>query len=141
MRAGRSAKRTIDEALSRRLSFSLETTLAGGFAVRIMRRAKELGYEIELIYIGTSSADINVQRVAARVARGGHAVPEDAIRRRYERSLQNLPAALALADRSVLYDNSGPLPMVVTASDGFSRKEFSPLPGWALTSMSLLTYT
>jgi predicted ABC-type ATPase len=132
MRAGRAAKRAIDEALRERRSFALETTLAGGFALRVMRRAKNLAYEIEFIYIGTSSADINVQRVAARVARGGHPVAEADIRRRYRRSLENLPAALALADRSVLYDNSGSLPMVITAIDGFSRKEFSPFPAWAL---------
>lgn len=108
------------------------TTLAGRFALRVMRRAEELGYEIELIYIGTSSEDINVERVAARVARGRHAVPEADIRRRYPRSLENLPAALALADRSILYDNSGPLPVVITAIDGLTRRDFSPFPAWAL---------
>ncbi len=46
-------------------------------------------------------------RVAERVRRGGHWIAPDIIRRRVERSLENLPAAVALADRAVLFDNSG----------------------------------
>jgi predicted ABC-type ATPase len=97
-----------------------------------MERAKAFGYEIELVYIGTTSADINIVRVAARVSQGGHHIPEGDIRRRYSRSLANLSAALALVDRALLVDNSGHVPVAIISIEGNRRQQFEPLPSWAL---------
>ncbi len=52
------------------------------------------------------SADMHVGRVATRVARGGHHIPEDTIRRRYETALKRLPDAIRIAHRAALFDNS-----------------------------------
>jgi predicted ABC-type ATPase len=71
-----------------------------------MASAHELGFEVVVVYIGTSNPDINVARVAQRVKAGGHDVPELDIRRRYERSLSNLPLALSRSDYALLLDNS-----------------------------------
>jgi len=40
------------------------------------------------------------------IARGGHDIPEDVIRRRYEAALKQLPEAIRAADGSMLLDNS-----------------------------------
>jgi predicted ABC-type ATPase len=71
-----------------------------------MRTAKQAGYEVGLIFVALNSADLNVERVAERVARGGHNIPEDIIRRRYETAIRSLPEAISLADGTIIFDNS-----------------------------------
>jgi predicted ABC-type ATPase len=87
-------------------SFAVETTLSGHNYLRMMVEARERGFDVALIYVGTSDPKINVARVANRVALGGHDVPKVDIRRRYARSLINLPIAVARADVSIIFDNS-----------------------------------
>jgi predicted ABC-type ATPase len=72
-----------------------------------MRQAKSQGYKILVIYVALGSPDVNVDRVRLRVSEGGHDVPDEDIRRRYERSLAHAPEAIRLADEAVVFDNSG----------------------------------
>ncbi len=62
--------------------------------------------EYQPFYVATSSPDINIGRVAARVRNGGHNVPANKIRSRYVRSLNNLRDAVRLSDRAYIFDNS-----------------------------------
>ncbi len=102
--AGKEVLRLTKEHLERRESFAVETTLSGKNYLRMMEYARGIdrGFEVVLIYIGTESVEINLARIAKRVLGGGHNVPEMDVRRRYLRSLQNLPAA-AIADRVLLF--------------------------------------
>ena len=104
--AGRQVLLRASECLRSGFSFAVETTLSGKNYLRMMASAHELGFEVVVVYIGTSNPDINVARVAQRVKAGGHDVPEMDIRRRYERSLSNLPLALSRSDYALLLDNS-----------------------------------
>jgi hypothetical protein len=58
------------------------------------------------VYICLDTPERSIQRVRERVAQGGHDVPDTDVRRRYIRSLLNLPAALSLAHQAMVYDNS-----------------------------------
>lgn len=90
------------------------------------------GFEVVLIYIGTESAEINLGRIARRVLAGGHNVPELDVRRRYLRSLENLPSAAAIADRVLLFDNSDDLGYQPVGLLGRGLHQwFHPLPVWA----------
>lgn len=109
----------------------METTLAGKHALNVMKDAKQFGFDVELIYIGTNDVSINISRVGARVAQGGHRVPENDIRRRYPRSLLGLRQAMPLADRVVLFDNSYDVPILVLSIEGTRREQFADLPVWA----------
>jgi len=85
-----------------------------------------------LIYVGTTSSDINVARVNNRVLLGGHHVPEEDIRRRYERSLANLPLAVARADYSLVFDNSTRNGFQLVAHfDHGTAQWFQEAPSWA----------
>lgn len=53
------------------ISFNQETTLCGKSIIRNIQRAKELGYTIELHYVGVDSVDIAKERVKKRVSKGG----------------------------------------------------------------------
>lgn len=64
------------------------------------------GYNITVVFVCTSSYEINIKRVAKRCAQGGHDVPKDKIISRYNRSLENLSALCALADVVYVYDYS-----------------------------------
>ena len=74
-------------AESKRQSFGLETTLATRTYARRIRRWRNLGYHVVLHFIELPDADFAVQRVAQRVAAGGHDIQEDDIRRRFTRGL------------------------------------------------------
>ena len=62
---------------------------------------------MKLVYVGLGDAKRNIQRVQQRVQNGGHDVPIEDIKRRFERSMANLPLATELADSFAVYDNSG----------------------------------
>jgi predicted ABC-type ATPase len=104
--AGREVLQRAARHLLERSSFAVETTLSGMPYLRMMQDARARGFEVDLIYIGTESVEINLERIRGRVALGGHDVPEEDVRRRYVRSLERLTPALDRADHAVLFDNS-----------------------------------
>ena len=95
----------IEDCLRRRETFALESTLSGKTYIRLFRRARQLGYEIELHYLWLSRPAQAIARVRQRVRMGGHDVPTADIRRRFKRSLAHLPEDyLPLATRWALWD-------------------------------------
>lgn len=130
--AGRNVLLRAEEFLSARQSFLVETTLSGNTYLRMMSRAKALGYTVVLFYVGTTDVSINIQRVRNRVKDGGHDVPEEDQLRRYPRSFANLKKAFDLADEAALFDNStlkGHVEAAVKGDKGILL--FEPLPQWA----------
>ncbi|HEX9936168.1 MAG TPA: AAA family ATPase [Longimicrobium sp.] len=87
--AGRVIHRWIDELRTARVDFAFETTLAGRALRRQIAELRDADYVIHLVYLWLPSADAAVERVRGRVQIGGHAVPEDDVRRRYDRGLRN----------------------------------------------------
>ena len=105
--AGKIVTSTIKKYIEAGQGFVRESTLTANFDFQSMRAAKEKGFHVTLHYVGIGSADDAVARVKQRHADGGHTVPEEDIRRRYERSLENLPEAIKQADLARILDNSG----------------------------------
>jgi predicted ABC-type ATPase len=94
--------------------FAFETTLAAKNFAQFIVNCRAKGYTINLIYFWLRSPDLAVERVARRIASGGHSIPEDVIRRRYERGRKNLVSLyLPLCDGWMVYDNSSSLPKLV----------------------------
>jgi len=71
-------------------SFNEETTLTGKSILKTIDRAKELGYELQLFYVGVSSTEIAKERIKNRVEKGGHYIENDVVEKRYYESLKNL---------------------------------------------------
>ena len=91
----------------RRADFAFETTLAGRSTAPWLQTLRDTGYMVDLHYFWLSSADLAVARVAARVTRGGHHVPEATIRRRYTQSIQHFfQLYQPVASKWHVYDNS-----------------------------------
>ena len=130
--AGRMVLQIAATKLQEGQSFAVETTLSGRNYLRMMLKARDRGFEIILVYIGTNSVEINLLRIANRVLAGGHNVPEADVRRRYRRSLQNLPVAIHRADHVMLFDNSNEEGyQLVGVIDQGSAQWFDPIPQWA----------
>jgi predicted ABC-type ATPase len=104
--AAREVIRRIREYLKNHQSFSIETTLSSSSTLATMRQAQAHGFIVRLVYVCLDNPERSIQRVRERVAQGGHDVPDADIRRRYDRSLLNLPAALLLVHQAIVFDNS-----------------------------------
>jgi len=87
-------------------SFNEETTLTGKTILKTIDRAKELGYELQLFYVGVNSPEIAKERIKNRVEKGGHHIENDIVEKRYYESLKNLKEILLKFDKVYLYDNS-----------------------------------
>ncbi|MEK6300458.1 MAG: zeta toxin family protein [Acidobacteriota bacterium] len=98
--------RLLKRAIEERLDYAFETTLGGNTIPGLLAHAASLGIEICIWYVGLSSPDLHIERVKARVSRGGHDIPEESIRRRYEISRNNLIELLPSLTALRVYDNS-----------------------------------
>jgi predicted ABC-type ATPase len=117
--AGRAVLRRLDELGAGRRSFGFETTLASrSFSPRI-RALIRAGYQCHLVFLWLPSADFAVARVADRVRLGGHAVPEETVRRRYRSGLHNFFGLYqALTTTWRIYDNSVHEPRLIASGAG-----------------------
>lgn len=119
----------IDELVSRRRSFAVETTLASKSYLSRIEQWKSIGYRVDLHFLWLPSVDLAIQRVAARVKSGGHEIPESTIRRRYDRGLGNFSTRYReVVDRWFIYNASeacGPI-RISYASPGQMRIEDAP---------------
>lgn len=87
--ASRTFSRTIRQLIAERQSFICESTLSGLTLKNFLGTARESGYAIEIAYLLVESEEFCLTRVAERVRKGGHDVPEVDVRRRFSRSLHN----------------------------------------------------
>lgn len=141
--AWRQGRDLLEQAIGKNLVFALETTLGGNTIARLLAGAAERGMAIHVWYVGLASPELHIRRVRSRVRRGGHDIPEAAIRRRFEHSRLNLIALLPALAALRLYDNSteadpaaGKAPVLVPVLVMEHRKILNPgdltrAPDWA----------
>ncbi|MBR0298117.1 MAG: zeta toxin family protein [Bacteroidales bacterium] len=105
--AGRYMVMKIKYLFDRQEDFCIETTLSSKSLERTILDAREKGYSITTLFFWLSSPELAIQRVRARVAAGGHNVPEPTIRRRYRSGLRHFfEVYSAISDRWMLADNT-----------------------------------
>ncbi|WP_047534035.1 AAA family ATPase [Methylotenera sp. N17] len=99
-------------------NFAFETTLSGKTYAKDIAEWKKLGYHITLVFLSLPNAEFAIQRVAARVAAGGHNILEPIIRRRFKAGIGNFDRIYKpLSDTWALYDNSGEQPILIERKD------------------------
>lgn len=99
-------KRLLEHALARRLDYSFETTLGGRSFAKLLRQAADAGFEVRIWYVGLATPEHHLARVKARVAKGGHAIAEADIRRRFDQSRKQLIDLLPHLTELRVYDNT-----------------------------------
>ena len=119
IRAGRLMLDEIQRLSKRGEDFGFETTLSGRTYIRLLQNLRRQGYSIELFFLWIPDAKLAISRVKGRVLQGGHHVPAEVVRRRFERSLPNFFLHYrSLADSWMLFDNSGNAPRIIASSEG-----------------------
>jgi predicted ABC-type ATPase len=105
-RAWQRGRELLEQSIEKNLDFAFETTLGGSTIARLLAGAAAHGARLYVWYVGLSNLDQHIRRVRARVRQGGHDIPEEMIRRRFERSRLNLIALLPALTALRMYDNS-----------------------------------
>lgn len=105
--AGRLMLKRISELMREGESFSIETTLATRSYAQLIQQAQVQGYKVSLIYFWLNSPELAIGRVRRRVSEGGHDIPEEVIRRRYQAGIDNLFGIyMSCVDYWLMADNS-----------------------------------
>ena len=99
-------KRLLERAIAERLDFAFETTLGGHTISALLHEALAAGIELRMWFVGLSSPELHMARVRSRVARGGHDIPEEKMRERYDLSRINLIELMPRLTELRVCDNS-----------------------------------
>lgn len=134
---GKAALRKISECIDKGISFTQETTLSGRKTEATAKQVKELGYHVRLFYIGLDSAEESLSRIANRVKRGGHDIPQDDVVRRFAGRWEAVSKVLPYCDEAEFYDNDNGFVLVAEYRNGEIRTIGSRRPQWL---MELIQY-
>ena len=96
----------LEQAIEERRDYRFETTLGGRTIFNLLERAARSGHLLHVWFCGLASPELHLHRVRSRVARGGHDIPEEKIRERWDASRKNLILLLPHIHHLRLYDNS-----------------------------------
>ena len=135
LRAGRLLLEQIRFLADRQSDFGFETTLSGVTYVSLFRKLKTRGYRIHLFFLWIPTVEMALGRIADRVSRGGHDVPEPVVRRRFHKGIQNLFTRYRpLLDLWMLFDNSSMQPRLIAREEVgelrvFDQKLFTSVLG------------
>lgn len=120
--AGRIMLNRINELMKQKEDFAFETTLSARTYRQLIKKAQSEGYFVTLVYFWLNSVELAIQRVNTRVLAGGHSIPEETIRRRYRKGIENLSQIyLPISDYWLIFDNSEHTPEII--AKGFQDKE------------------
>jgi len=112
-------------------SFSMETVMSHPSKIQEIKNGNDRGYKTYLYFVCTDDPIINIDRVEARVRKGGHSVDSNKIATRYKSTLQLLKEAVSITYRSYLFDNSGQKMILLAESyKGQLKIMEDDLPNW-----------
>jgi len=138
-------KRGLEQVMQRGGVFAFETTLGGNTFTALLLKAAQAGAKVHIWYAGLATVELHLKRVRARVAKGGHDIPEAEIRRRWVQSHLNLIQLIPRVTSLRVFDNSVqadptegkcPLPSLVLEIAGKSLvfptpEQLAATPAWA----------
>jgi len=133
----------LENAFKKKTSYNLETTLGANTIPNLLKQAAQKGLEVVVWYCGLTNPELNLRRVAQRVAKGGHDIPEEKIRARWISSRENLIRLLPFLTEVKVFDNSAeatvqpsggraPSPILLLHVSGHKIVQCAPKPpAWA----------
>lgn len=128
----------INSCFDQHQSFNFETTLSGSprYFTRLFTKAHNLGYTVNMKYVGVSSSDLAIRRVKHRVSQGGHGVSSKLVKKRYSKSLQNLKSLISHVDTIDIFDNSKRLQTIYKRNGNEIIYTADVVPAWAKTAIA-----
>ena len=115
---GKAAVLKIQDCINKGLSFTQETTLSGRKTAITAKKAQESGYFVRLYYVGISSVEESISRIANRVQKGGHDIPSSDVHRRYQSRYEDLLAVLPFCNEAIFYDNENGFQVIAEYRSG-----------------------
>lgn len=116
--AGRVFLNKVHKNIEARVDFAFETTLSGRSHINLLKTLGETNWHIVLFFLWIPSADFSRDRIRQRVSEGGHDINDEAIYRRYPRTMYNfINIYIPLCDKVSCYDNSNPEPVLIFKQD------------------------
>lgn len=116
----------IHELALQKADFAFETTAASKSFVPFLQNCKKSDYTINILYLWLKNPELSLKRIAERVAKGGHNIPENVAKRRYKKSLANFfNLYLPLADSWFFYDNSSTHPEPIAEKENNIEKIYN----------------
>lgn len=109
-------KRRLELAIATRSNFAFETTLGGSTIPALLHKACAAGMPVRMWYCALASVELHIARVRARVRKGGHDIPVEKIRQRYDDSREHLVELMPGLAELYVYDNSDEAPSGAAAS-------------------------
>jgi len=132
VQAGRVAVEKIADCLSKGVNFTQETTLSGKKTCKTLKIAREKGYTVRLYYVAVSSAEESLKRIKNRVEKGGHDIPAETVKRRFEERFVNLKEILPYCDEVEFFDNENGLVCVAEYRNGEILPIGDYCPSWLI---------
>lgn len=134
--AARVAAETRSRLIELRRSFIAETVFSHPSKLELIGTARAAGYTV-VLHVLLIPEELAVQRVRHRVVAGGHDVPEDKIRQRFQRLWALAVAAIPRCDSATVYDNSALKgPRIVAQLSGGELIGATSWPAWAPRELS-----
>lgn len=130
----------LELAVQHNHDYTIETTLGGNSICKLLHRAIDQGRDVRIFYCGLESLELHVERVAQRVRRGGHFIPEAKIKERWVSSIHNMLSLIPRLSELAVFDNSfqcdsmtRPMPkcLFVVKAHQFTVLPVSDMPEWA----------
>ena len=137
LQAAKIATALRENFLNKRMDFTFETVLSTDRNVDLLKRAKQFGYKIFVVFVLTCDVEINIARVQERVKNGGHGVPVEKIKSRYYKSLANIKPLLNIADSMKVIDNSGKRASLILNSEN-GKLTFNQTEKWTNQKLKML---
>ena len=138
IKAAKIAVAKIRDCLNKNISFTQETTLSGRTVLTTIKQARKQGYYVTLYYIGLSSAEESLIRIANRVRKGGHNIPEKDVRKRYNKRFDTLIDVISYCDEIIFYDNENGFVKVAEIKNGQFRYINGYRPEWIVELNNML---
>lgn len=130
LQGGKEAVKLISNCIESGLSFTQETTLSGHKTAKTAQQAKSQGYTVRLYYVGLSSVDESLKRIANRVNKGGHDIPPLDVIRRFNSRYDDISAVLPFCDEAIFYDNENGFKAVAEYKNNKLIIIGSDIPKW-----------
>lgn len=138
LEAAQIAENQREEHLKNKTDFCFETVMSTDRNLKLLQRAIEKGYFIRCYYVLTADPNINVYRIKARVAAGGHNVPQEKVYTRFQKAMDLVSEVVKVSDICHIYDNSEE-----TAFRIFKKSKtecyYDECDDWKLKDIQLLT--
>jgi len=123
IKAGRLMLEKMNLPAENRVDFAIETTLSGKAYLHFLQNLRSKGYKIHLFFLWIRSMEIALERIANRVRRGGHNIPENVVQRRFNKGIYNFFTIYRpLLDYWAVFDNSSNLPSMIVFEESGKLK-------------------